>query len=345
MSPSMFIGRILLPGLGLAAAAALGWQALRGGTDSTSLPLMLAALTGSPGIDQAVSGRHLESAGGPDAPPMILTEGHVVAYPDADVVLGAEMAGTVTKVLVREKSTVRQGDLLVVLRGDEIRAAAEEAVARVNEADAELALIEQEQGRLKGAAEKLPGSSEASDRLKARWNAAKARRAVAVAGYKRIEAEFARGRLRAPIDGVVVSRRVNPGETVNLGAPLLRIVDLKRLRIEAELDEYDVPRCAPGCQATITAPGHSGLSWQGTVEEIADALVPRRIRPEDPGRLADTRVLPVRLKLNQPTPLKLGQRVEIRIAEAGKPSPDEPSAKTGEQRSEPSQPPGAGPVR
>ena len=79
-------------------------------------------------------------------------------------------------------------------------------------------------------------------RLKARWSAAKARRAEAVAGYRRIEAEFARTRVRSPINGVVIARTVNPGETVNLGTPLLRIVDLKRLRIEAEVDAYDIPR-------------------------------------------------------------------------------------------------------
>ena len=211
---------------------------------------------------------------------MILAEGHVVAYPDAEVIVGAEMAGTVTRVMVQEKSVVKKGDLLVAFRGDEIRAAADEAVARVSEVDAELALIEQEQLHLNRLAEKPPGPDEAGDKLKARWNAARARRAAAAAGYKRIEAEFARTRIRAPIDGVVVSRTVNPGETVNLGTPLLRIVDLKRLRIEAEIDEYDIPRCAPGCSATITAPGYSGVSWQGTIEEIADVSDP----PPDPPR-------------------------------------------------------------
>ena len=295
MSGSMFVGRILLPGIGLVVAGTLGWQALRGGAE-TKLPLMLASLTGSTSSGQE-RGQwpRAEPVRKPDAPPLILAEGHVVAYPDAEVVVGAEMAGTVTRVLVQEKSVVHKGDLLVALRGDEIRASAEEAVARVKEADADLTMIEQEQLHLNRLAEKPPVSNEAGDKLKARWNAAKARRAAAVAGYKRIEAEFARTRIHAPIDGVIVSRSVNPGETVNLGAPLLRIVDLKRLRIEAEIDEYDISRCATGCTATITAPGHNAQSWQGTVEEIADAFIPRRIRPEDPGRSTDTRVLPVRI--------------------------------------------------
>lgn len=320
MSGSMFLGRVLLPGIGLVLAATLAWQTLRGRTVEFRLPLAVASLTGGARVDPPASpGPALPESRRPEDPPIILAEGHVAACPGAEVVVGAELAGTITRVLVQEKSLVHYGDMLIELCGDEIRALAEEAVARVNEADAELTLLEQDQARLNRLPEKQPGQAEARDRIKARWAAARARRAAVVAGYRRVEAEFARTRVRSPIDGVVVSRTVNPGETVNLGTPLLRIVDLTRLRIEAEIDEYDIPRCVPGSTATITAPGHTGTSWPGIVEEIADSLIPRRIRPEDPGRLTDTRVLPVRITLKEGTPLKLGQRVEVKIVEA--PSP------------------------
>lgn len=75
-------------------------------------------------------------------------------------------------------------------------------------------------------------------------------------------------------------------------------------------------KSAPNAAATISAEGYSGLVWRGRVEEIADAVVPRRTRPEDPGRPADTRVLLVRIALLDKTPLKLGQRVEVEITRA-----------------------------
>ena len=115
---------------------------------------------------------------------------------------------------------------------------------------------------------------------------------------------------------MVISRDGQPRRDRHPGHALLRIVDLTRLRIEAEIDEFDIPRCEPGCPATITAQGYTGQSWRGTVEEIADSLIPRRIRPEDPGRPTDTRVLPVRIAFQSPIPLKLGQRVEVKIVEA-----------------------------
>ncbi len=325
MSGSMFLGRVILPGLGLALAGILAWQAWRGGKPESRLPFAFASLGDSAAFEQASLSTstvaHRDANHNADSPSLILAEGHVAAYPGAEVIVGAELPGTITRVLVQEKSPVRKGDLLIEFRGDAIRASAEEAVARVAQADAELSQIEQEQARAR-LVEQQPGGAETRDRLKSRWNAAKARRAEAVAGYRRIEAEFARTRVRSPIDGVVIARTANPGETVNLGTPLLRIVDLKRLRIEAEVDAYDIPRCQPGCSVTITATGYSGQSWPGTVEEIADSLIPRRIRPEDPGRPTDTRVLPVRVAFQQPCPLKLGQRVEVKIKKSTERNPE-----------------------
>ena len=55
-------------------------------------------------------------------------------------------------------------------------------------------------------------------------------------------------------------------------------------------------------------------AFAAEVEEIADVVVPRHLRPEDPGRSADTRVLRVKVAFSEPCPLKLGQRVEVSIA-------------------------------
>jgi len=89
--------------------------------------------------------------------------------------------------------------------------------------------------------------------------------------------------------------------------------NLDRIRIEAEVDEFDVGRVALGAAVTIWAEGFRGSSWKGRVEEIPDSVVARRVRPQDPGRPSDTRVLLVKVALEDATPLKLGQRVEVNI--------------------------------
>jgi hypothetical protein len=92
------------------------------------------------------------------------------------------------------------------------------------------------------------------------------------------------------------------------------VSDLSRARIEAEVDEYDTGRVALGRPVVIRAEGFA-QSWHGKVEEIPDAVTSRRIKPQDPGRPSDTRVLLVKVAPDAPLPVKLGQRVEIEIAD------------------------------
>jgi multidrug efflux pump subunit AcrA (membrane-fusion protein) len=125
---------------------------------------------------------------------------------------------------------------------------------------------------------------------------------------------MAKTRITSPIDGVVTARFAHPGEAVAPAARIVTIADLRRLRVEAELDEVDLAGIAVGAEAIVSAEAYPGLSWRGRVEEVPDIVVARRIRPEDVSRPVDTRVLLVKIALSGGTPLKLGQRVEVRIA-------------------------------
>src|SRR5262249_53505680 len=120
-------------------------------------------------------------------------------------------------------------------------------------------------------------------------------------------------RIVAPIDGVVIAKRVQSGETVDAGAALVELADLSRVRVEAEVDEYDAGRVSVGAPVAVQAEGFDGRSWSGRVEEVPDAVSGRRLKPQDPGRPQDTRVLIVKVALAESTPLKLGQRVEVEI--------------------------------
>src|SRR5262249_12102127 len=141
---------------------------------------------------------------------------------------------------------------------------------------------------------------------------ARARRAVALAQRDRLDALIAKTRIVAPIDGVVTVRHADPGETLQAGAPVATIVDLNRRGFGAEVDAYAPARWPPDQPVPFPAEGYP-TSWRGQVEEIPDAVTGRRLRPEDPGRPIDSRVLPVKVALAGRTPLKLGQRVEVAI--------------------------------
>jgi RND family efflux transporter MFP subunit len=213
-----------------------------------------------------------------------------------------------------EKKTVHKGDLLVVLRGDSVQASLREAHHRLTEAEVGLRL-EQGRARLDRILPLVTGRGAAQPETRRDLlAAAQAHRDAAQAAVDRLEAELAKYRIVAPIDGVVIARYADPGETVNPAAPLATIADLSRLRVEAEVDEFDISRIATKAQATIRVEGYPNRRWRGEVEEVADSIVARPSRPQDPSRPADTRVLLVTVAFREPNSLKLGQRVEVEIA-------------------------------
>lgn len=283
------IVRLVLPLAGLAAAAGLAFQ-LRGPARAESRP-----------------------GAAPPLPGRVIAEGRLVPYPGAEVVVSSEVAGTLVSLPVSEKQRVKKGQLLAELRADDWRAQLAEARAQLAVADSEIRLATSESARAERLLEKQVDTASRRDRATRDLEVAAARRDSARAEIARLEAEIAKRRIVAPIDGVVLSRPADAGETLEARAPILTLADLTRVRVEAEVDEFDTARVALGAAVAITAEGHDG-SWQGEVEEIPDAVAGRRLKPQDPGKPSDTRVLLVKVKLTEPVPLKLGQRVLVEIS-------------------------------
>jgi RND family efflux transporter MFP subunit len=246
----------------------------------------------------------------------VVAEGRVVAYAGAEVTVGTEAAGRVEAIRVDEKMIVRQGDLIAELNSADLRASRAEAVARIDEADADIRFSERELARDQALLARKASTPQALDADRRALDSARARRAAAVATRDRFDALIAKTRIVAPIAGVVTARYVHPGETVEPGTRIVTIADLDRLRIEAEVDEFDTAQVALGATVAVTAEGYDATIWRGLVEEVPDSVIARRLRPEDPGRPIDSRVLPVKIAFQGATPLKLGQRVEVAIAVA-----------------------------
>jgi RND family efflux transporter MFP subunit len=244
----------------------------------------------------------------------IVAEARVTTYPGAEVVVGSDLAGTILQLPVQEKDRVHKGQIVAELRADDTRAAIDEALARRQEAETDVRFFELEVQRAEKLWQDRLGSRQAADRAAHDLAAARARRESAGADIRRLRSILAKAQIVAPIGGVILERHAQPGETVKEGAPLLTIANLQRRRIEAEVDEFDAGRVAVGMPVAIRAEGYDDLSWRGRVEEIPDRVVLRRIKPQDPARPTDTRVLPVKIAFEEETPLKLGQRVEVRIS-------------------------------
>jgi len=251
----------------------------------------------------------------------VAAEGRVVAYPGAEVVVGTDFAGTLRRFSVREKDAVKKGDVLAEFIADEQRAARDEAVSRVAEAEADVKLSQFELRRADQLLASKVGAQQAVDKAARDLDAARARRGTVLAEAERLRATIAKSRLFAPIGGVVLTRHAEAGETLDRGARVVTVADLNRLRIEAEVDESDAARIVLGAAVAIRPEGEPGPALTGSVEEIPDAVTPRKSKPQDPGKPSDTRVLLVKIAFAEPgraTALKLGRRVEVEIDGGGR---------------------------
>lgn len=248
---------------------------------------------------------------------VIRAEGRVVAGRAGQVTVGAELAGTVDTVLVEEGSVVRAGEPLAIFRVPEQMAAVREANAHAREAAAQAQSLDEETQRTKTLVESGALPRQALSQLAHQRDAARARRAAAGAASARLSALASHARVVAPIAGTVVLRKIEAGESVVAGAPLFVIADLSKLRVEAEVDEFDAPRVHPAMKARVTVDGVDGAALAGNVTEVGLVIAPRGIRPQDPARPLDAQVLKVKVGLDAPSALlRLGQRVNVTLGDA-----------------------------
>jgi len=244
----------------------------------------------------------------------VAAEGRVVAYPGAEVTIGADAVGRLLRVNVEEGDLVRQGQVLAEIDASDLVASLDEAKARLEEATAERHLAQLNADRkVKLFAE---GVLPAFDRDAASRDVeiTQARIETATASIRRLEATIAKTRMIAPISGTVTSRVVNAGQMVDRGDPAFTVADLNRLRIEGEAHEADADRVTIGAEVEIRADGFPGQSFRGRVEEIPGNVTLRRIKPQDPARPTDVRVLALKVAFEGKTPLKLGSTVDLVVS-------------------------------
>lgn len=241
----------------------------------------------------------------------VAAEGRVVAYPGSEVTIGADSVGRLLRVNVQEGDRVQKGQLLAEIDASDLVASRDEAKARLEEAVAERHLAELNAARkAKLFAE---GIITAFDRDSAARDVeiTQARIETATASIRRLDATIAKTRMTAPINGTVTSRIVNAGQMVDRGDPAFVVADLNRLRIEGEAHEADASRVKIGAEVEIRADGFPGQSFRGRVEEIPGNVTMRRIKPQDPGRPTDVRVLALKVAFDGKAPLKLGTTVDL----------------------------------
>jgi HlyD family secretion protein len=203
-----------------------------------------------------------------------------------EVEISSELSGIIRKVLVDYNDKVRKGQVLAELDTDKLeaqvahsRATLAAARAKVEEAGATLAEARQNFERYRQLVERKVASEQkfdeakaARDRAASSLDSAKADVAVAEADLKLRQTDLDKACICSPIDGVVLRRRVEPGQTVasTLQAPVLFTVaeDLAAMRLLVDVDEADVSLVAEGQSARFTVDAYPERNFAALVTMV-----------------------------------------------------------------------------
>ena len=136
----------------------------------------------------------------------------------------------------------------------------------------------------------------------------------ATAERDRTRAAVTTARVESTVDGTVTKKLVEPGEAVDISMPLMIIGDTSKIIVKADVDETDLGKLRIGQEADVTADTYPGRVFRAVVYEIAPAVGKRKVRPEDPVKIQDMKVLETKLEVLEGTEaLKFGMTVDVKI--------------------------------
>jgi RND family efflux transporter MFP subunit len=199
--------------------------------------------------------------------------------------LAAQMTGNVAEVRVREGDAVRRGQVLVVIDDAQPRAAVARAAAaqlaaeqEVAAAESELSLAESTRKRYQSLYEKGIVSPLEFDQIKTRSQAALAHRDFARAQQEQAKAALTEvntaleyTRIRAPFDGTITERKLDPGALATPGVPILGVEDVSHYRLEATVNESDLRYVHLGQRTSVLIDALGNIEVKGHVAQIVPA--------------------------------------------------------------------------
>ena len=202
------------------------------------------------------------------------------------VQVGSPISGAVESLHADFNSMVRNGQLLAKLDASTHASAVEQAQAALVSADAEverlrvamvaadaaLARARELTARQLLPAAELQNADTASRTAAAQVVGAEARVVQARSGVRTAQVNLAKTVISSPIDGVVIARNVDVGQTVaaSLSAPTLFVIaaDLAQMQLNASIDESDLGQIAAGQDVAFTVDAYPSETFRGTVSQV-----------------------------------------------------------------------------
>ena len=210
--------------------------------------------------------------------------GTVSAVTTVDV--GTQVSGTIKEIYVDYNSTVKKGQMIALIDPTTFEAQVEQAKANLMHAKAALqkakATLEDAQRNLNRqkllwdrdliARSELDAAQTNYDLALAGVSEAEANVYQAQAALKKAETDLGYTRIYSPVDGIVVSRDVDAGQTVaaSFQTPTLFTIaqDLTKMQIETNVDEADIGEVKEGLSVTFTVDAYPDAVFSGTIKQV-----------------------------------------------------------------------------
>jgi membrane fusion protein (multidrug efflux system) len=259
------------------------------------------------------------------------------AYTAAEVAqVASEIEGSVLQVNVVDSQNVRRGEILVLIDDTDAKLALRQAQADLARAQAQViaavADVERTGIDLKRREALVASGSVSGDELtnatnrasgaRAALDAARAQVALARARVDKANVDLARAVIRAPIDGVIARRQVQLGQRVQPSMPLLSVVPIDQVYVNANFKEVQLAKVRTGQSVELQCDLYHGkVVYHGVIEGFdggtgaAFALIPAQNATGNWIKVVQR--LPVRIRLNPNElaahPLRVGLSMDAKV--------------------------------
>jgi HlyD family secretion protein len=186
--------------------------------------------------------------------------------------VGTQVSGILQHVYVDFNDNVKKGQLLAKLDETPLRTQLDQSQSQVDQAQAQLNLQESTFNRLKPLYEKNLIAQTDYDQALFNYENSKASLSNAKSALARAKVNLDYATITSPIDGVVLNRAVEEGQTVaaSFSTPTLFTIvnDLTQMEVQTSVDEADIGKVTEGQRIEFTVDAYSDMKFEGTVAQV-----------------------------------------------------------------------------
>lgn len=180
----------------------------------------------------------------------------------------SKVSGDVREITVREGDAVKAGQVLVRVDTADLEAKLIERQGQLESARAQLALADKTLATNRKLLKQNFISQNAFDSSESNMNVTRGGVMSAEANVRLAQNALKDAIALAPLSGIVAKRHVQPGEKVAFDTPLVTVVDLKDIELQAMVPAIDIPELRPGMAVDLAVDGFGERKFTGRIDRI-----------------------------------------------------------------------------